>query len=160
MSGANDGGITSISLDTVPLNTIVSGSLSGAFQEPNDSVPTGTDTNAEQAAAVPVNDSVILSTTPSGVYTQATFQITGNYATGEDILTFTNSSGMGNISGSFDASTGTMTLTSSGNTATLTRSRVSPMSPGCRSPSMVSTTSASSVVRPRSTVHRIVRDAW
>ncbi len=50
----------------------------------------------------------------------ATVSITGNFATGQDILSFTNNPGtMGNITGSYNATTGVMTLSSAGNTATL-----------------------------------------
>src|SRR5258706_3148865 len=49
-----------------------------------------------------------------------TISITGNFASGEDVLSFTNvPATMGNIAGSYNAGTGVMTLTSAGNTATL-----------------------------------------
>ncbi|WP_052339538.1 S-layer homology domain-containing protein [Gorillibacterium massiliense] len=50
-----------------------------------------------------------------------TVAITGNFHSGEDVLTFTNSSSLlyGNIVASFNAATGVLTLTSSGATATL-----------------------------------------
>ena len=53
-----NGGTTPISAATVPFNTIVAGAVGGNFQEPNDSVTAGT--AAEQAAAVAVNDTVVL----------------------------------------------------------------------------------------------------
>jgi VCBS repeat-containing protein len=51
---------------------------------------------------------------------QATVSLTGNRVAGEDVLAFTNSSSTlyGNIAASFDASTGVLTLTSSGAKAT------------------------------------------
>src|SRR3569833_646895 len=50
----------------------------------------------------------------------ATVSITGNFASGQDMLAFTNNgSTMGYISGSYNASTGVLTLTSSGNTASV-----------------------------------------
>jgi trimeric autotransporter adhesin len=51
----------------------------------------------------------------------ATVSLTGNFHGGEDVLAFTNSSGTtyGDITGSYDAATGVLTLTSAGNTATL-----------------------------------------
>ena len=97
---------------TVPFNTIVAGSVAGNFQEPNDSVTAGT--AAEQAAAVAVNDTVVLNLSSGVTYTSAAFQITGNYQDGQDILTFTGTASTGDIVGSFDAATGTMTLTSAG----------------------------------------------
>ena len=45
--------------------------------------------------------------------------ITGNFAAGQDVLGFTNvPATMGNIVGVYNASTGVMTLTSAGATAT------------------------------------------
>ena len=50
----------------------------------------------------------------------ATVTLTTNYVIGEDLLGFTNNPAtMGNITGSFSASTGVLTLTSAGATATL-----------------------------------------
>jgi len=50
----------------------------------------------------------------------ATISITGNFQSGEDVLSYTNDgSTMGNISGSYNASTGVLTLTSTGATGTL-----------------------------------------
>ena len=110
VSGGNHGGITAISNATVPLNTIVAGSVAGAFQEPNNTSPA--------LDKVPVNDTVVLNLNPGGAYTQATFQITGNFHTAEDVLTFTNTSGMGDIVGSYNSTTGAITLTSATATPT------------------------------------------
>ncbi len=107
-----NGGTTPISAGTVPFNTIVAGSVAGAFHEPNDSVTS--DTNAEQAAAVYVNDTVILNLSPGVTYTSATFQITGAYQNGQDILAFAGTASTGDIVGVFDAATGTITLSSAG----------------------------------------------
>jgi hypothetical protein len=105
VSGINNGGITAVSTSAVPLNTVVAGSVAGNFVEPNNGLPTD--------VQVPVNDTVILNLNPAGDYTTATFQITGNYASGQDVLTFTNNPAtMGDITGAFDSSTGTMTLSS------------------------------------------------
>ncbi|MGN6282339.1 Ig-like domain-containing protein, partial [Frateuria sp.] len=50
----------------------------------------------------------------------ATIAITGGFHAGEDVLAFVNDGAtMGNIAASYDASTGVLTLTSSGGTATL-----------------------------------------
>ncbi|MCA1939658.1 MAG: DUF4347 domain-containing protein, partial [Caenispirillum bisanense] len=49
----------------------------------------------------------------------ATVQITGGYQSGEDVLAFANDGAtMGNIAGAWDSGTGTLTLTSAGQTAT------------------------------------------
>ena len=50
-------------------------------------------------------------TSTAPIWSSATVQITGNYVNGQDILGFTNQNG---ISGSFNAATGTLTLTLSG----------------------------------------------
>ncbi|MFK2905978.1 DUF4347 domain-containing protein [Dyella ginsengisoli] len=50
----------------------------------------------------------------------ATVAVTGNFHSGEDVLSFTNDSAtMGNIAASYNAATGVLTLTSAGATATL-----------------------------------------
>lgn len=95
----------------MPLNTVVAGSVAGQFVEPNDS--------AAVNAQVAVNDTVVLNLNPAGNYTTATFKITGNYANGEDVLTFANDGvTMGDIAGNFNVSTGTLTLTSATATPT------------------------------------------
>jgi uncharacterized repeat protein (TIGR01451 family) len=99
-----NGGTTALSAATVPFNTIVSGTVGGVFQEPNNGAPAD--------VAVPVNGTVVLDLSPGTVYTSATFQITGNYQDGEDLLVFAGSASTGEIVGVFDATTGTMTLTS------------------------------------------------
>jgi|GEM_PF-1558738 len=48
----------------------------------------------------------------------ATVAITGNYISGEDVLAFTPDAAFGNITASFNAATGTLTLTSAGGSAT------------------------------------------
>ncbi|QSO50976.1 cadherin-like beta sandwich domain-containing protein [Alicyclobacillus curvatus] len=57
----------------------------------------------------------------SSTLASATVSITGNLYTSEDVLSFTNTGSAtdGNISASYNASTGVLTLTSSGATATL-----------------------------------------
>ncbi|MGP9820162.1 DUF4347 domain-containing protein [Salinarimonas sp. NSM] len=67
------------------------------------------------APALVLNDADVGET-----FATALVQITGNYVNGQDILAFTaNAATFGNITGSFDAGTGTLTLTSAGGAATL-----------------------------------------
>src|SRR5207247_10429918 len=55
----------------------------------------------------------------------ATVSITGDFASGEDVLSFTNvPATMGNIAGAYNAATGVMTLSSAGSTATLAQWQV------------------------------------
>nr|WP_255521097.1 Ig-like domain-containing protein [Chromobacterium sp. ASV5] len=70
--------------------------------------------------AVTVDSGITLSDSDSSTQASATVSITGNFHSGEDVLAFTNNgSTMGNITASYSASTGVLTLTSSGATATL-----------------------------------------
>lgn len=63
---------------------------------------------SESQAATVISATINAADVDNTNLTGATVQITGNYAGAEDILTFTTISG---ITGSFDAGTGTMTLT-------------------------------------------------
>ena len=56
----------------------------------------------------------------SGTLASTTIAITGNFHSGEDVLAFANDgASMGNINASYNATTGVLTLTSAGSTATL-----------------------------------------
>src|SRR5207342_1203865 len=73
----------------------------------------------ENQAASAINTVITTSDVDNATLASATVSITGNYASGEDVLGFVNGAGMGNISGSWNAGTGVLTLTSAGQTATL-----------------------------------------
>ncbi|HEX5127768.1 MAG TPA: DUF4347 domain-containing protein, partial [Rhodocyclaceae bacterium] len=62
----------------------------------------------ENAAATSVDNALTVSDVDSTNLAGATVQITGNYQNGQDVLAFTNQLG---ISGSWNATTGTLTLT-------------------------------------------------
>ncbi|MEX3955984.1 DUF4347 domain-containing protein [Trinickia sp. EG282A] len=69
---------------------------------------------------VAIDAGITLSDTATGTLSTATVAITGGYAAGEDALAFTNDgSTMGDISASYNAGTGVMTLTSASHTATI-----------------------------------------
>lgn len=69
---------------------------------------------------VKIDPNVVVSDTDSLRMSYATIQIKSNYDPNQDLLAFTpNSIFFGNITGSFNKSTGTMTLTSLGSTATV-----------------------------------------
>ncbi|CAE6934554.1 hypothetical protein R75471_04984 [Paraburkholderia domus] len=78
---------------------------------------------ADNAASTPVviDSGVTVSDLDNTTLAAAHVSITGNFHAGEDVLAFsnTNSALFGNIVGTYDASLGVMTLTSSGSTATL-----------------------------------------
>lgn len=61
-------------------------------------------------SATPIDASITLTDPDSSNIASATVQISGNYVNGEDILGFSDTA---NITGSFNASTGTLTLTGS-----------------------------------------------
>ncbi|WP_370198372.1 beta strand repeat-containing protein [Bradyrhizobium diazoefficiens] len=68
----------------------------------------------ENQAATAIDPALTLSDVDSANLSSATVQITGNYVTGQDVLGFTNQNG---ITGSFNAATGTLTLTGSSSVA-------------------------------------------
>ena len=77
---------------------------------------------ADNATSTPVliDTAITLSDRDNTTLASATVAITGNFHAGEDVLAFTNDGAtMGNISASYNAATGVLTLTSSGATATL-----------------------------------------
>ena len=79
--------------------------------------------SGDNVASTPVvvDSGITLTDGNSTTATSATVSITGNLHTSEDVLSFTNTSAAtyGNISASYNASNGILTLTSSGGTATL-----------------------------------------
>src|SRR5207249_4016 len=62
----------------------------------------------ENQAATAIDAALLASDVDSTNLTGATVSITGNFASGQDVLGFTNQNG---ITGSYDASTGVLTLT-------------------------------------------------
>ncbi|MBN3725430.1 DUF4347 domain-containing protein [Burkholderia sp. Ac-20379] len=69
---------------------------------------------------VVIDNGITLSDRDNTTFTSATVQIGAGFHAGEDVLSFTNDGAtMGNITASYDASTGTLTLTSAGGIATL-----------------------------------------
>ncbi|WP_324770851.1 hypothetical protein, partial [Pokkaliibacter plantistimulans] len=85
------------------------------------SLSSGTASFVENTSAVAIDAGLTLSDVDNSTLAAATLAITGNFASGEDVLAFTNtdSNTFGNISGSYNSTTGVLTLTSSGATATL-----------------------------------------
>lgn len=78
-------------------------------------------TAAAVGETVPVDSSVTVSDIDSVALASATVSVTGNYQSGQDCLSFfnTDSNTYGNITGSYDASTGVLSLISADKTATL-----------------------------------------
>jgi hypothetical protein len=73
----------------------------------------------ENQAATAINTAITVSDVDNATLASATVSITGNFASGEDVLGFVNGAGMGNIAGAYNALTGVMTLSSAGATATV-----------------------------------------
>ncbi|AHX14982.1 sulfurtransferase [Dyella jiangningensis] len=77
----------------------------------------------DNAASTPVtiDSGITLTDGVSGTLASATIAITGNFRAGEDVLGFTNTSSAsyGNLTASYNAATGVLTLTSAGASATL-----------------------------------------
>jgi Cadherin-like len=72
----------------------------------------------ENDPATAIDTLITVNDVDNATLASATVAITGNYASGEDVLGFVNGAGMGNISGSWNAGTGGLTLSSAGATAT------------------------------------------
>jgi len=98
--------ITIAAVNDVPVDTTTGGTT--AF---NQDTPTSTPVVIDSGFTVTDGDNTTLAS--------ATVAITGNFQNGEDELAFTNNPAtMGNISASYNAATGVLTLTSAGATAT------------------------------------------
>ncbi len=91
---------------------------------PSNVVPVLTTTGGSTAfsgSAVAIDAGLTVTDADNTTLTSATVTITGNFQTGQDVLAFSNISTTlyGNIIGSFDSNNGTLTLSSSGATATV-----------------------------------------
>ncbi|MDJ1165207.1 DUF4347 domain-containing protein [Burkholderia gladioli pv. gladioli] len=79
-------------------------------------------TAGDNVASTPVaiDTGIVVSDLDNGTLASAIFQIGAGFHAGEDVLGFVNDGAtMGNITASYDAAAGTLTLSSSGNSATL-----------------------------------------
>ncbi|MCA8445951.1 DUF4347 domain-containing protein [Burkholderia vietnamiensis] len=77
--------------------------------------------SADNAPSQPVtvDSGITLSDRDNATLASATVQIGAGFHAGEDVLAFSNDGTMGNITASYDAAHGTLTLVSAGGTATL-----------------------------------------
>jgi VCBS repeat-containing protein len=89
----------------------------------NDNAPvltTGSTLAYTENATSAINTLITVADADNTTLSTATVSITGGFVSGQDVLAFTNvPATMGNITGSYVAGTGVMTLSSAGNTATL-----------------------------------------
>ena len=80
----------------------------------------GSGSFTQGGSPVAVDPGVTLADIDSNTLASATVAITGNFASGQDVLAFAGNPGtMGNIAGSYDASTGVLSLSSAGASATV-----------------------------------------
>ncbi|PTY02109.1 hypothetical protein DB347_24620 [Opitutaceae bacterium EW11] len=109
----SDGTATATRTISVTITNPISLSTSGgttSFTEGNNTTST----------PVAVDTGLTVSDANSAVLASATVSISGGFQSAQDVLAFTNDgSTMGNVTGSYNAGTGVLTLTSSGATATL-----------------------------------------
>lgn len=70
-------------------------------------------------APTTINPSIVVNDVDNVSLASATIRVASNYVAGDDFLTFTGDNTTGNITGVFNFTTGTLTLTSAGNLATL-----------------------------------------
>ncbi len=97
--------ITVAAIDQTPVATTSGGSANFNLSGP--------------ATPVTVDNAITVTDLDNSTLASATVAITGNFHAGEDVLAFSNNGSMGNITASYDSSTGVLTLSSSGATATL-----------------------------------------
>ena len=106
--------------NTGPADGTISVTVTAVNDPPVVATSGGTTAFTEDSGAVAVDPGLTLGDIDNATLASATVAITGNFASGQDVLAFANDgSTMGNISASYNAATGTLTLTSAGATATL-----------------------------------------
>src|SRR5262249_50851259 len=99
-----------------PLSATDTVAITVNYNAPSLSTSAGPTVYTEKNPATPGDAGLTLSPGTLCNLNRATGQSSGNYASGEDVLTFVNGPGMGNIAGSWNA--GVLTLVSAGNSAT------------------------------------------
>jgi autotransporter-associated beta strand protein len=120
----DDGGTANGGVDTSSPNVSATVTISAVNSAPVVTTSTGVTafTEGNNVASIPViiDSGITVSDLDNATLASATVGLTANFQAAEDVLAFTNDgSTMGNISASFDNSTGVLTLTSTGATATL-----------------------------------------
>ncbi|MGM9516181.1 putative Ig domain-containing protein, partial [Roseateles sp. DB2] len=119
------GGTASGGLDTGSLSIASTVSVGAINDAPVLGTTSGSTAFVEgtDSASVPVvvDGGILVSDVDSTTLASAIVSISGNFHSAEDVLAFANtsSSSFGNIGGSYDSSTGVLTLSSAGSTATL-----------------------------------------
>ena len=109
----NDGTVDSVNTYTITYN------VTATNDAPTIESTTAIDYNSTTALSTIISPSLVLNDIDSATLSSATISISNGFVAG-DILTFTNNNATtyGNITTSYNSSTGVLTLASSGNTAT------------------------------------------
>jgi hypothetical protein len=116
----DNGGTANGGVNSTAVSIAASVSVSAVNDAPIVINTSGPSAFTEGGSSVVIDAGLTLSDVDNSTLDSATVSITGNFQSGEDILAFTNDgSSMGNITASYNAATGEMTLTSAGATATL-----------------------------------------
>ena len=113
-SSAGDGKFA-IELDDIVISNVQAGSSNAA---PVATASGGTTSYTENGTGAVIDGDFTVTDSDNLTFASATIAITGNFESGQDVLAFTSGASFGNISGSYDSSTGVLTLTSAGSTAT------------------------------------------
>lgn len=121
LTGITDnGGTANGGVNSTVVSIAASVSVSAVNDAPIVTSTGGPSAFTEGGSSVVIDTGLTLSDVDNNTLSSAAVSITGNFQSGEDILAFTNDgSSMGNITASYNAGTGVMTLTSAGATATL-----------------------------------------
>jgi hypothetical protein len=116
--------VTSITIaggNLVPtIGHIVYGPPAGPIVTTSGGASTFTSGDSSTQTPITVDSGITVSDSQASTLASATVQISGNFHSGQDVLAFTNTSSttFGNINASYNATTGELTMTSSGATAT------------------------------------------
>ncbi|WP_349573323.1 DUF4347 domain-containing protein, partial [Azotobacter salinestris] len=115
VDAGSNGGSTAFSSATDTASITVT-----AVDDPSTVTTSGGTTAFSEGSTVAIDPGLTLSDSDSGTLASATVSIAGNFQSAQDVLAFVNDgSTMGDITGSYNAATGVLTLSSSGATATL-----------------------------------------
>ncbi|APU32758.1 hypothetical protein UYA_03075 [Ectopseudomonas alcaliphila JAB1] len=121
LTGISDnGGTANGGVDSSVVAIAASVSVSAVNDAPVVTTTGGSSAFSEGGSSVAIDAGLTLSDVDSSTLASATVSITGGFQSGADVLAFTNDgSSMGNITASYDAGTGVLTLSSAGASATL-----------------------------------------
>ena len=140
-TNANYGGTGAVSLANGYLNVDVT-----AVNEAPILTTTSTRAYTENGAAAAINTVITVADLDNTTLASGTVSISTGFALGQDVLSFTNvPATMGNIAGSYNATTGVMTLTSASSTATIAQWQVAMRAVSYSNTSNTPTTAARTV---------------